>query len=81
MKPSAYVLSFVGLLMAFSALLLYLTANPYASGSGTVWGVPWGSNALVITLLAGAGAAVVLGWAMLRFGGPGYTETNSPLQR
>jgi hypothetical protein len=81
MKPTAYVLGLVGLVMAFSALVLYLTANPYAAANGTVWGVPWGSNALVVTLVAGAGAAIVLAWAMFRFGGKGYTETNSPPRR
>jgi hypothetical protein len=78
MKPTAYVVSFVGLVLAVSALVLYLTANPNASANAGVRGVPWGSSALVITLLAAAGAAVAVGWAILRFGGTGYTETNSP---
>ena len=81
MKPTAYVLSFLGLVLALSALVLYLTASPYASGGGTVQGVPWGSSAVVITLLAGAGAAVAVGWGMRRFGGTGYTETNAPPRR
>src|SRR5204863_1527765 len=74
-KPTAYVLAFVGLLLAVSALVLYLTANPYASGNGNVPAVPWGSNVLAITLLAGAGGAAALSWAMLRFGGTGSAET------
>jgi hypothetical protein len=80
-KPTAYVLSFVGLVLAVSALVLYLTANPNASGNEGVRGVAWGSSALVITLLVAAGGAAALGWAMLRFGGKGYTETNRPRRR
>jgi hypothetical protein len=77
MKPTAYGLLFVGLLLAVSALILYLTPNPYASSNDGVQGVAWGSFALVMALLATAGGAAGLGWAMLRFGGKGYTETNS----
>jgi hypothetical protein len=80
-KPTAYVVSFVGLVSAVSALVLYLTASPNASRGDGVPGVAWGSSALLITLLAVAGGAAALGWAMLRFGGPGYTETNSPSRR
>ena len=81
MKPTAYVLLFLGLVLAVSALVLYLTQNPYASDNRGVHGSPWGSSALVIVLLAGAAGAAGLCWAMLRFGGKGYAETNSPLRR
>jgi hypothetical protein len=81
MKPTAYILQFVGLLLAVSALLLYLTPNPYASGNDGVPGVLRGTSALGIALLAAAAGAAALGWTMLRFGGKGYTETNSPFRR
>ena len=81
MKPTAHVLLVVGLLLVVSALVLYLTPNPYASGNDGVQRVLWGSSALVIALLAAATGAAVLGSAMLRFGGKGYTETNSPARR
>jgi hypothetical protein len=76
MKPTAYVLFLLSVVLAVSAFLLNLTSSPYASGSG----VPVGSSTLTIALFATAAAAAALGWAMLRFGGKGYTETNLPVR-
>ena len=80
MKPTAYVLFLVSVVLAVSAVLLNLTSSPYASGSEAPRGEPGGSTMLIIALFATAAGVAALGWAMLRFGGKGYTETNSPLR-
>jgi hypothetical protein len=81
MKPTGYFLFLVSLVLAATAALLYLTPNPSASGSDGMHGEPGRSSALLIALIAAAGGAAALGWALLRFGGKGYTETHSPLRR
>jgi hypothetical protein len=79
MKPTAYVLFLLSVVLAVSAVLLNLNSTPYASGSEATRGEPGGSSTLIIALFATAAAAAALGWAMLRFGGKGYTETNLPM--
>ena len=78
MKPTAYVLFVVSLVLAVSAALVFRSSTPYASGTD---GGSWTSSPLMIVLLAAAAGAAALGWAALRFWGQGYTETNSPPRR
>lgn len=75
MRPTAYVLFVVGLVLAASAALVYQTPGPDVAGHD---GLPGGPDALPIALLAAAVGAAALGWVMLRYGGRGYTVTNSP---
>jgi hypothetical protein len=79
MKPTAYILFGVGLVLAASAALLFM--NSYSAFSSGVHGEPGRSSTLVIALFAAAAGTAAFVWAMLRFGGKGYTETNSPLRR
>ena len=81
MKPTAYVLLFVGLALAGTAAHLFRTPSPYSSAGADGSAEPWSSSALRITLLVASGGAAALAWVMLRFGGKGYTETVSPPQR
>jgi hypothetical protein len=81
MRPTAYVLFLMGLVLAGSAALLILTPNPYTSSGDGMHGEPGRSPLFVITLFAAAAGAAGLAWAMLQFGGKGYTVTNSPLRR
>ena len=82
MKPTAYGLFVVSMLLALSAALIFRSPNhPYASGTDGGPGEPWSPSTLMIALLAAAAGAATLGWAMLRYGGKGYTETNSPPRR
>ena len=81
MKPTAWVLILVGVVLAVSAALLSLTPNPNAPGGDGTHGKTARSSFLLFALFAAAGGAVALGWGMLRFGGKGYTETNTPLRR
>jgi hypothetical protein len=82
MKPTAYILFVVGLVLAISAALLYMSSSSFSAvSSGGVDADPGRSPTLMFALLAAAAGIAALVWAMLRFGGKGYTETNSPLQR
>jgi hypothetical protein len=81
MKPTAYILFVVGLVLAASAALLYMSSSSYSAVSSGVQADPGRSPTLMFALLAAAAGIAALVWAMLRFGGKGYTETNSPLRR
>ena len=81
MRPTAYALVFLGLLLALSAALVFRSPNPYASGNDGAHGGPWTPSALMVVLLAAAAGAAALGWALVRFGGKGYTQTNTPPAR
>jgi hypothetical protein len=81
MKPTAYILFVVGLVLAGSAALLLMSSTSYSAVSSGVHGEPGRSSTLMIALFAAAAGTAALVWAMLRFGGKGYTETNSPLGR
>jgi protein-S-isoprenylcysteine O-methyltransferase Ste14 len=81
MKPTAYILFVVGVVLALSAALLYMSSSSYSADSNGVHADPGRSPTLMFALLAAAAGIAALVWAMLRFGGNGYTETNSPLRR
>jgi len=81
MKPTAYVLFLMSLVLAGSAALLFLTPNAYTSSGDGVHGEAGLPPLFIIALLGAAAGAAALAWAMLRYGGKGYTETNSPLGR
>ena len=81
MKPTAYLLIVIGLLLAVSGVFLSPTSDQVATG-GDGQPAPLGrSPGLTIALLVAAGLAVAAGAALLRFGGKGYTETNVPPAR
>jgi hypothetical protein len=81
MKPTAFVLLLVGLVLACTAALLYLTPNPPAATGTDGPGDARCASALRITLAAAAAGAVTLAWVMLRYGGRGYTAAASPSRR
>lgn len=78
MRVTAFVLFVVSLVLAVSAVVVSRAAGPDTWGNGGSRAVPWGSSTLTIAVVIAAGGAALLAWAMLRFGGKGYTETNSP---
>jgi hypothetical protein len=81
MKPTAYVLFVIGLALAVASVLVYRNASPFASAGAAAHGDPGGPSALTVVLLVAAAGAMVGGWALLRYGGTGYTETVSPPRR
>ena len=81
MKPTACILFVVGVVLAISAALLYMSSSSYSADSNGVQADAGRSPTLMFALLAAAAGIGALVWAMLRFGGKGYTETNSPLRR
>jgi hypothetical protein len=82
MRPTALVLFVLSLLLAGTAVLVYHTPNPFAAGQDGRQAELLGSSTLMIALFAAAGIAALLAWAMLWFGGKGYTETKSqPVRR
>lgn len=78
MKPTAYVLLLIGLVLACTAALLYLTPPSHASGGAVGAGEPWRASALRITLAVAAAGVVTVACVLLRYGGHGYTATASP---
>ena len=81
MKPTAYLLIVIGVLLAVSGVFLSPTSDQVATGSDGQPAPPGRSPGLTIALLVAAGLAVAAGAALLRFGGKGYTETNVPPAR
>jgi hypothetical protein len=80
-KPTAYLLIVIGLLLAVSGVFLSPTSDQVATG-GDGQPAPLGrSYGLTVTLFVAAGLAVAAGAIFLWFGGKGYTETHVPPAR
>jgi MFS family permease len=78
MKPTAYGMFCLSVVLVIMAALLYQFPNPSTSGNEGMHAGQW---TLSVLMLAGAIGAVAMGWVMLRFGGKGYTVTNWPPAR
>jgi hypothetical protein len=81
MKPTAYVLLLIGVVLAGTAALLSSTPNLDASAGADGPGPPSSPSALRVALLVAAGGAIALACLMLRYGGSGYIATASPRRR
>jgi hypothetical protein len=81
MKPTAYVLFVIGLALAVASVLVYRNATPFAAAGASAYGDSGGPSALMVILLVAAAGAIAGGWALLRYGGTGYTVTASPPRR
>jgi hypothetical protein len=75
-KPTAYLLIVMGLLLAGSGVLLGPTADPSTTAEDGRSALLGRSPGLTVALFVAAGLAVAAAAAMLRYGGKGYTETN-----
>jgi len=81
MKPTAYFLFFLSLLLAVSAVMLNQSSSPNGSANESVSAGSRTPSFLMIVLVAAAIGVAALGWAMLRYGGKGFSESNSPRVR
>jgi hypothetical protein len=78
MKPTAYGVFCLSVLLVIFAAVIYPSTGTSASGNE---GMHAGQATLSVLMFAGAVGAAVMGLLMLRFGGKGYTVSNSPPTR
>ena len=81
MKPTAYVLLALSLVLALGGALLFRSPNPSASGADGTQAGPWTVSTPMIVMLASAAGVAAVAWALLRFGGKGYSQTESSTAR
>ena len=81
MRPTAYILLALSLVLALSGALVFRSPNPSTSEVDGAHAGPWTVSTPMIVMLASAAGVAAIAWVLLRFGGKGYTTTESSTTR